>query len=129
MLKKVLKNKPILLFLAMLLLVAIFFCTNDNDLAQHDISNSSECVQIFSHIIAPSKDNSALKLILVLIFSFILISLFQNKAKIFNKNKKIENFDFHKRWQFLYKLFDKIFQALRRGILNPKIYDLIFTTN
>lgn len=128
MIKKVLKNKPVILSLALLLIVAVFFCGNDNALGQHNTSNSVECLQVFSNIIAPSKDNNALRAISVLIFAFIFAGLFQNTPKITNEDNKIANFDFRQIWQFLYKLFDPILQALRRGILNPQIYDSVFAT-
>lgn len=126
MIKKLFKYKLIFLSIIFIFLFAIFFCGNDYTFRQHTTLGHGECTQVLSNMATSTKDNIAFKVILAFISAFTLAGLFQNTLKAGNYNKQIVSLSLRQRWQFLYKLFHPIFQALRRRKLNPTIYDSFF---
>lgn len=121
MIKKTFGNQYILLFMVLLLSAAVFFCGEDHFGHQNALS-SEECSGIISDIIAPIKENAYL----ALAFVFGLAAIFTAAVKIVNQKSGRVAFNFRKRWQFIYRLFDPVFLALKRGLLKPKIYNPTF---
>lgn len=120
-------QKSVILGLVFVLLALILSCgyvqTNDHSVA---VAKGAECDRAFSFAnLAPTKDSGLF--FMVLFLSFIALALLIRGNLLAGRHPSIfssPSLIYLKATKHIPKLYNPILQALRRGILQPKIYDL-----
>ena len=134
-------QKTISLFVAVIFVIAVFFCLNIG-LNHANNANASCCVPTSSHahtlqmdfgehlqhwqqifIFTYPSSNNPLYLLGIILVS-LGFSAFILKFRNSEVNPKLISAKVRKERNAIAKLFDYILQALSRGILNPKLYNL-----
>lgn len=129
--QNILHNKYIYLGTALFLLAAVLSCGSGQLLNQQETSGSGDCTNVLSSAILHIKDNTLVGaffvLLVALAFAVAHRGIF-NRTYAFTQQTIRINFNALRLWQFTYKLYNPILQALRRGILSPQIYNFAVAT-
>lgn len=130
MVKKVFNNKQVFISIVLFLLLAIFFCGNSQVLGHQEASSPGECTSVILSSFLPTKDNATSVVLLVPLLALVFAyrNILQNKPQSIRNATGIHLTILSWRQFVVYKLFNPILQALRRGILHPQIYNFAVAT-
>jgi len=117
-------HKTVILGLAFVLLMVIFFCGHIQAMSHSAGAESAECNK--TSLIATNTNIKDSALLFLFLFPFIISTLLI-KNGINNRKSSDASFRpsliFLKVAQLISKLYNPILEALRRGILHPQIYN------